>query len=217
VQFCLCQMLTVDSSSIREVMYEYSRAADAGASMKKDVLTDTLTKLILKHAPLQHGSEVAWALWAGIEFGLKFDSSVGSVVENVSDSIVAIVALDAERRGVLPGLSHSAWLPLMSLQELYDEHWLLAYEASVQGWLPTADSADHVNADANFKYLKDCGVIFYNHAKFVSAPGGKTSPPSSSASLSASAAPAVPVPSTSSSGDLPRFSLPNVTETLRLL
>jgi hypothetical protein len=59
----------------------------------------------------------------------------------------------------------------MSLQELYEEHWLLAYEASVQGWLPSADPANHVSADPNFQYLSASGVTFYSHAPMVSAPG----------------------------------------------
>jgi hypothetical protein len=30
----------------------------------------------------------------------------------------------------------------MSADALYDEHWLLAYEANVQGWLPSVSGTD---------------------------------------------------------------------------
>ena len=50
----------------------------------------------------------------------------------------------------------------MTTEGLYDEYWLLAYEANVKGWLPSVEVADHVAADVNFGFLKANGVQFYD-------------------------------------------------------
>ena len=49
----------------------------------------------------------------------------------------------------------------MKVDELYDEHWLLAYEANVKGWLPSVGSSDHVREPAEFNFLKRNKVEFY--------------------------------------------------------
>ena len=49
----------------------------------------------------------------------------------------------------------------MSTPELYEEQWLLAYEANVKGWLPSQGGPDHVAADNNFGFLKNSAVEFY--------------------------------------------------------
>ena len=50
----------------------------------------------------------------------------------------------------------------METSELRDERWLLAYEASVNGWLSSATGGDHIAADAEFAALRAGGVSFYN-------------------------------------------------------
>jgi hypothetical protein len=52
----------------------------------------------------------------------------------------------------------------MSADALYDEHWLLAYEANVKGWLPSVSGTDHVAADPNFGFLKSRKVFFYDQS-----------------------------------------------------
>jgi len=50
----------------------------------------------------------------------------------------------------------------MNANGLYDEHWLLSYEANIKGWLPNAGGIDHVATDSNFGFLKENGVHFYD-------------------------------------------------------
>ncbi|KJR44222.1 hypothetical protein UF75_5394 [Desulfosporosinus sp. I2] len=44
----------------------------------------------------------------------------------------------------------SIWAALMKVEELYDENWLLAYEANVKGWLPSVSGSDYVVTDPIF-------------------------------------------------------------------
>ncbi len=57
----------------------------------------------------------------------------------------------------------------MSVDALYDEHWLLAYEAKVKGWLPSVSGTDHVAADPNFGFLKSRKVFFYDQSRATAA------------------------------------------------
>jgi hypothetical protein len=59
-------------------------------------------------------------------------------------------------------LDTTMWESQMTTSGLYDEHWLLAYEANIKGWLPNPRGKDYVKSDQNFGYLKSEGVFFYD-------------------------------------------------------
>lgn len=49
---------------------------------------------------------------------------------------VALLALHAYSLGLIPsGLNVALWTTHMTNQGLYDEQWLLVYEAGIRGWL----------------------------------------------------------------------------------
>jgi len=50
----------------------------------------------------------------------------------------------------------------MTADALYDEYWLIAYEANCKGWLTSVGGVDHVAADPNFGFLKSKNVYFYD-------------------------------------------------------
>ena len=80
----------------------------------------------------------------------------------MDDSVVALLALDAEQRGLFQEkLKKDIWLQHMNAEGLYEEHWLLSYEANVKNWIPTT-GRDYVNEESRFGYLKKKGVQFYD-------------------------------------------------------
>ena len=103
----------------------------------------------------------------------------GHLVSQCDDPVVALLALDCERNGLVSKpLNKTLWASHMTQDALYDENWFLAYEANIKNWLPTAGGGDHVAADVNFGFLKANGVYFYD--------ASLAAPPA--------AAPAVPAP-----------------------
>jgi hypothetical protein len=88
--------------------------------------------------------------------------SVGAAVKKVHDDIVALVALDMQAEGLLPKFDSPLWKSRMKADHLYSEHWLLSYEAYVQGWLPSVGGKNYVVADPFFSMLAKAGVRFYN-------------------------------------------------------
>jgi hypothetical protein len=128
--------------------------------------TDALDKLIWNtidyHAPLLHGSEVAWALWASIWFKRSIPTSVATKLEGNRDPMVAVLTLHAKERDLIKGnISVDSWAASMNAGSLYGSQWLLAYEADIRDWLPSGTQR-YVDADPNYSRLKSNGVSFYD-------------------------------------------------------
>jgi hypothetical protein len=104
--------------------------------------------------------------------GISLSNDVSNAVENVDDDIVALVALELHANGLLPQPQHGfqLWSRCMSAQHLYSDHWLLAYEALEQRWLPSLDGTDYVAADPYFQLLKKYSVKFYDTSADVEEP-----------------------------------------------
>lgn len=162
----LIQCVATEPGAIVEILGQIMGYHQSGYPVDLDTLQNIMNSQIAHHARFGHGSEVAWALWTMIVFELPIDSEAARAVSNMSDSIVALLALDAHDRGLVPtGLSLSHWRSYMDSEALYQEQWLLSYEANVQGWLPSAGGSDHVDSDPNFGFLKKLGVRFYDRSR----------------------------------------------------
>lgn len=128
------------------------------------ILKRTLNNAIMTHAPQGHGSEVAWALWGAMLFDVRISRAAAQAVSRMTDSVVALLALDAEQRGTITqGLDKSGWATVMTTADLRSENWLLSYEAGIKGWLPSVGAANHIAGDPAFQRLENAKVSFYRH------------------------------------------------------
>ncbi len=127
--------------------------------VNKDELAVALNQIIEVSAPLGHASETAWAIWGLIAFHQSVSAGAARAVSGMQDSVVALLTLDAQSRGLIEGeLNASIWSSFMNGTELYGNQWLLAYEGPMQGWLGTTA---HILADPNFAVLAANNVRFY--------------------------------------------------------
>jgi hypothetical protein len=134
-------------------------------------LAEVLNDQIVEHAPLGHANEVAWALWGTLIFNLSITKAAAKVLSDVEDDAVALLALHSRERGLMHvSLSTALWQSYLTADQLFGEHWLLAYEAPIKGWLPSASGADHVGAEASFDWLRNIGVQFYETEKAAAIP-----------------------------------------------
>jgi hypothetical protein len=135
-------------------------------------VVSALNSICIHHAQLQQSSEVAWALWGAKKLGTPLSQETADAVELVSDDIVALAALDLHAAGLLPVPSQNfdLWRSVMSGENLYTEHWLLAYEAYVQEWLPSLTGQDYVMADPYFRILALGNVRFFDTSEDVEVP-----------------------------------------------
>jgi hypothetical protein len=167
-QLCLL-CVAPEPATLPYVLERLIAEKNAGAGPLVPELQDILNNLIADHSALRHSSEVANSVWACLALGLKMNARAVDAVSACEDSVVALLALDCEANGLVgKPLDKTLWASRMTTQDLYEEHWLLAYEANIKGWLPSAHTGDHVDADPNFSFLKSNGVSFYD--KHLGAP-----------------------------------------------
>jgi len=165
-QQLLLLCVTPEPATFPYVLEQIIVRKNAGAGPIIGQMEEIANDLIQSHSSLKHSSEVANALWACLALRLKVGDKAVDAVSQCDDSVVALLALDAEQHGLVSkALDKTVWTSHMTTDSLYDEHWLLAYEANYKGWLPSVAGIDHVAADPNFGFLKSCNVYFYDQSR----------------------------------------------------
>lgn len=175
----LLSAASFDPSTLPVVLGLLSAHAAAGPDVSKLALADVLESIIERHAPLAHGSEVAWCLWGAIQFSIVLTAEAASRVSKMTDDIVALLAMDADSRNLFPvgALDRSQWsAQATDPNALRTDHWLMAYEAELKGWLSTPS----LHKDPWFSALHKSGTSFYDASASpigltvaaLAAPGG---------------------------------------------
>ncbi|HAW94496.1 MULTISPECIES: RNA-directed DNA polymerase [unclassified Arsukibacterium] len=128
----------------------------------KEEMAFLLNKLIIEHAELRHSSEVANSLWGCLALQIEISQEACNKVSACRDSCIALLALDCEQQGLVEiPLKKAVWEEYLNTESLYGDQWLLAYEASLKGWLKPKKDLDYVEKDASFAFLKSNNVFFY--------------------------------------------------------
>jgi len=136
----------------------------------------SLSELIRIHAKYSNHYEVSWALWLAKEFEIKLNEDLNSLFSKMDNPIIVLLILDLRERGLIsPTIDDTKWKSYLVKEQLYDDHWLLAYEAVVKEWINP--SKNYLENDPFFKALKDSDVSFYDSAKseITSTPEPSTS------------------------------------------
>jgi hypothetical protein len=142
VQDFFLQCIMVDTSTFRSAVRGLILHNNKGLKLDLNLLSDVFNHQIRKQCPAGRGSEAAWAIWALIYWNISIDSESATALSKMNDPFVALLALDARQRGLMPNnLNTSLWESYMNTSDLYGKHWLLSYEANVKGWLPSSGSS----------------------------------------------------------------------------
>jgi hypothetical protein len=181
-QSLLLNCLLPEPATLPYVLKAILTHVDAGAIPAMTQIEDAMNSLISEHSSLTHSSEVAWALWACLALRVPINPNICNEVSHCDDSVVALLALHCESEGLCAApLDKTLWASYMTQQNLYEDQWLLSYEANMKGWLPSREHNDHVAADPNFGFLKSSGVSFYDTTKVspadIALPLPPTHPP----------------------------------------
>jgi hypothetical protein len=124
-------------------------------------LTILIHSICAYHAPLQQGNEVSWALWLAKEMNISISKQVADKIVRLDDDLVALAALDLNENGLFDSEGFAKWRSHMQAAELYERHWLVAYEALEHGWLSSLGNNDYIADDEFFSILRQHGVRFY--------------------------------------------------------
>ena len=109
-----------------------------------------LTAIICRHSALQHGGDIAWALWGAVVFGVQLQEEAILSLEKLTDPIAIVMSMFAESKGAFSrSIKSTQWEAFATPEELFDRRWIVAYEAVGQGWLPGI-SVDPATTDPFF-------------------------------------------------------------------
>lgn len=161
----LCEALLLRSAVaepkiLRVVLEIYAAQPTLARDLKR--VERAISAICIEHGRLQHGNEVLWALWTARTLDIQLGWEIGQIVSSIDDDLVALTALHLEEEGRIVGLDKTFWTESMSGESLYSQHWLLAYEANIKGWLTPLNGNDYIGADSFFTILRAHDVSFYN-------------------------------------------------------
>ncbi|MFD2409813.1 RNA-directed DNA polymerase [Paenibacillus rhizoplanae] len=140
----------------------FYKQKDEGQIINTSLISDTITEIIMNSVKFNYDNEVAWSLWMSKLLNTEVKESAAIEISKSDDNVVALAALDLLNSNLIPrGLDNRKWKSIMKSSELYTDNWLLAYEANVKGWLPSASGRDYVSSDGFFGMLKANSVEFY--------------------------------------------------------
>jgi hypothetical protein len=131
-----------------------------GLPLDLTLLESTLDGMCAYHAPLEHGSEVAWSLYLIRRLNLDLTSETAEAVSRMRDNCSLLLLMDLVKLG-------NVMRPLPDMSEIVEraerpgapasEDWLLAYEFSRNGW---ADPA-HFISEPHWAELRTRQVGFF--------------------------------------------------------
>jgi hypothetical protein len=159
---CLFSAMSADPSILPVALGTLHQVAQLGDhAVPKGPLSEVLAGIISRQ--VVKSSELAWAIWGALVWNVQLSTSAAQVIDKIEDDIVALLAMHADENQLFPrgSLSRSLWVGLAAQADaLQGEHWLLAYEANQQGWLPCSA----VSKDSTFAAMSNAGVSFYDVA-----------------------------------------------------
>ena len=151
---------SAEPSSLSVVARSLVAGQTGGRPLELGRIADTMNGICYYHAPLEHGSEVAWSLYVIRELGLTLDASAAARVARMLDNCALLLLLDLISRGSvqspIPDVSSilaRAGDPLARVSE----DWLLAYECARTKWC----SDVHFQSENRWKELLQAGVAFF--------------------------------------------------------
>ena len=149
-------------SCIRFVAEHFAAVHTTSALPNAEIESYILQQVPLK-AKAVHTDELAWLLFWAREIGLKITASTLASVTKLRSSVVALLTLDLQQRGLVDGpLNLSFWQNFATADGLKSEMWMVAYEATKKGWWSPKLPSGFVSGHPFFGDLWNKDVEFYD-------------------------------------------------------
>jgi hypothetical protein len=170
----LAQDLVLQSATIEPGVWRSAipvlQRLHAKSNLPEDPIRSVIEVTIRQQAPRQHSSEVAWALWAALVFGISLSLKATKAVIRMKDDVCALLLLHASEEGLA---TFDGWCikhisELAAPSELYGEHWLFSFEAVARNWVTPA-AGNFLPSDSVFGFLEGQKISFYNIAALSTA------------------------------------------------
>ncbi len=154
---------TAEPSSLGHAHRALIAARRADHRIDATLISDALSGICYYHAPLEHGSEVAWSLNILRDLRIPISSDAALRVSTMQDNCSLLLLMDMVASGLVGGSTPSTASVQQRAEEdgaHKSEDWLLAYECVRLGWA----SDKHFKAHAHWNELLKLGVSFFKAA-----------------------------------------------------
>ena len=168
VQSLLWQTLVSDAGCLRFIIdYIWIQVhTNTELALDKDMAGEAISALINDSAPVGHGSEVAWSMWAAILFSLELTDDAWNAATSMDDSFVAVATMHAATHLGHP-LNSAKWCDWLEEGCFREDQWLFAYEAFRNGWCNDQLTFAKLHTEPFCKFLRDNDVSFVNKNTFT--------------------------------------------------
>lgn len=162
VQNLLWQCIALDPGCLRLVLDIVLINCDrTGHDIDLDIASRAINALVLVSAPVGHGSEVVWSIWAAMVLEIPLSDAGQSLIALMDDGCVATAAMLAKGRGVFrPDFTSGLWESWLVDDCFIQEHWLFAYECYKRDWFPASIARTNIDRDVAANYFKNMGITF---------------------------------------------------------
>nr|WP_074891560.1 RNA-directed DNA polymerase [Pseudomonas graminis] len=163
VQSLLWQCIALDPGCLRLVLdIVVLNSHRSNLTIDNDMASLAINSLVEASAPVGHGSEVLWSIWAAMVLEIPLHGHSQTLIAGMEDGCVATLAtLAAHAGGVFDaGFSSALWESWLVDECFKQEHWMFAYECYNRGWYAVKIGSTDIGTNAAAMYLKSYGVTF---------------------------------------------------------
>lgn len=152
----------IEPACLPQVCEQLSHYKSLRYSIRKNIWSDCLNRIVSERTPLGQSSEVAWSMWLMRLLNIKLLARSAKVVSEAEDSVVCLMALGLSSLG-LANPSHLSQLSRFSNPNgLFEDQWLLCYQGNLVRWLGPGSNRANLRRDPAFAYLESQSVSFFD-------------------------------------------------------
>lgn len=162
-QKLMIQIAISEPGSFEIVAKQFIKYCEDGFKANIELLNQAVHSIIDYHSCYNHSSEVAWAIWIALLFRIKLKNETTSKILEMEDSVTMLMVLHAVKENLISeSVNIPEWCNFTTSDDLFEEHWLLAYEINSNKMFSSLGLSNITKYDPCFKYLIDHQVTFYD-------------------------------------------------------
>ena len=163
VQHLLWQCIALDSGCLRFVVDALlANHYVAKHIIDTDLVIQALDSLIEISAPVEHGSEVLWSIWAASVLEVGFSAKSQALIAQMDDACVASASMLGIGKAFDEDFQSPLWESWLVEECFLQEHWIFAYEALHRNWCGAKVKASKIDKDSVAAFLNAQGISFLN-------------------------------------------------------
>ncbi|WP_273326875.1 RNA-directed DNA polymerase [Vallitalea guaymasensis] len=160
VQSFILNSILYDSSGMPLACSILSEYYHKKFGIDKNKIIKTLENIIMRSKHSNCDYELVWMLWLAHLLKVRLTDDMLVELSDTEHPLVILILLSTSSHR--KSLNKTKWIEYMVEESLYNDYWLLAYEAYVRGWLYSKTGVNYIENDEFFKILKDNEVHFFD-------------------------------------------------------